>query len=480
MTDPNLTTPAADVAATSAQSTAAVDFANDIGPRNIGESFRLYTQRVRGGEVGALPAVAGVVILAIIFYSANSLFLSKSNFANFLTQAAPIAVLAMGSIFVLLMGEIDLSIGTASGVCAATMALGVTRNGDLNAALGTPTYLALLLLLVVAIGITARYRLWIATGVIVLGGIFIVTKLTQHAPAAIFVSIAVGVAIGSLIGFLVAHVGIPSFIVTLALFLAWQGVLLKFIGQGAAISTQRVDLINKIENENLSATTGWVLWVVAVGIYSAYTIGRSLQRRRAKLTGEPIDLVVLRALLIAVVTGIAIYVLNENRGRTVFAKLQGVPYVVPIIFILLVVGTIVLAKTRYGRYVYAVGGNTEAARRAGIDVKRIRLSVFVIASAMAGVAGVIGASRQGGVPSDFGSHTDQLYAVGAAVIGGTSLFGGRGKVRDGVIGALVIAMIPNGLGLKNLGSSYEFMITGLVLLLAASVDAISRRRTATS
>jgi D-xylose transport system permease protein len=153
---------------------------------------------------------------------------------------------------------------------------------------------------------------------------------------------------------------------------------------------------------------------------------------------------------------------------------------VPIIFILLVVGTIVLAKTRYGRYVYAVGGNTEAARRAGIDVKRIRLSVFVIASAMAGVAGVIGASRQGGVPSDFGSHTDQLYAVGAAVIGGTSLFGGRGKVRDGVIGALVIAMIPNGLGLKNLGSSYEFMITGLVLLLAASVDAISRRRTATS
>ncbi|CAN5468644.1 ABC transporter permease [soil metagenome] len=467
-------------AGSGSQTTAAVDFANDVGARNISDSFRNYVQRVRGGEVGALPAVVGVVILAVIFYSANNLFLSKANFANFLTQAAPTAILAMGSIFVLLMGEIDLSIGTASGVCAATMALGVTRNGDLNAALGTGTYLALLLLLVAAIAITAWYRLWYATGVIVIGGIFIVTKFTQHAPAAIFVSIAVGVAIGALIGYLVAHVGIPSFIVTLALFLAWQGVLLKFIGQGSAISTGNVNLIAKIENSNLSPATGWILWILAVGIYGLYTVGRSLQRRRAKLTGEPIDLVVLRLVLMGVVTGIAVYVLNVNRGRTVFSKLQGVPYVVPIIAILLVAGTLLLGKTRYGRYVYAVGGNTEAARRAGIDVRRIRLSVFVIASAMAGVAGVIGASRQGGVPSDFGSHTDQLYAVGAAVIGGTSLFGGRGKVRDGVIGALVIAMIPNGLGLKNLGSAYEFMITGLVLLLAASVDAISRRRTAAS
>jgi D-xylose transport system permease protein len=136
----------------------------------------------------------------------------------------------------------------------------------------------------------------------------------------------------------------------------------------------------------------------------------------------------------------------------------------------------VLSKSRYGRYIYAVGGNAEAARRAGIETRKIRLSVFVIASGMAGLAGIIGASFQGGVPSDFGSHTDVLYAVGAAVIGGTSLFGGRGKMRDGIIGALVIAMIPNGLGLKNLGAQYEYMITGLVLLVAASVDALSRKR----
>ncbi|MGX7679777.1 sugar ABC transporter permease [Jatrophihabitans sp. DSM 45814] len=486
-TEPNSTPPAPDAPESAAGTatvtpgtTATTDFANDVGPRNISEAFRLYTQRVRGGDIGALPAVAGVLILAVIFYTANPVFLSKGNFANFLTQAAPIAILAMGSIFVLLMGEIDLSIGTASGVCAATMALGVTKNGDLNKALGTPTYLGLLALLLVAIAIASWYRLWLAAGIVLLGGIFIVTHLSKHAPVAIFVSVATGVAIGCLIGYLVAHVGIPSFIVTLALFLAWQGVLLQFIGQGSAISTQNVPLINKIENGNMSPAVGWLLWAIAIAIYAAYTIGRSISRRRAKLTGEPLDLVILRAAAIGIGTGIAVWVLNQNRGRTVFAKLEGVPYVVPIIAVLLIVGTILLAKTRYGRYIYAVGGNTEAGRRAGINTRKIRLSVFIIASGMAGIAGVVGASRQGGVPSDFGAHTDQLYAVGAAVIGGTSLFGGRGKVRDGVIGALVIAMIPNGLGLKNLGSSYEYMITGLVLLLAASVDAISRRRTATS
>ncbi len=477
MTDPAAPTPAPAATAT-APSTAATDFANDVGARNVADSFRNYVQRVRGGEVGALPAVVGVLILAIVFYSANHVFLSKANFANFLTQAAPTAILAMGSIFVLLMGEIDLSIGTASGVCAATMALGVTNNGDLNKALGTPTFIALLILLVAAVAISVLYRLWYATAIVVIGAVLILTKLGSHAPAAMFIAVATGVAIGLVIGFLVAHVGIPSFIVTLALFLAWQGVLLKFIGNGSAIPTRQVNLIDSVENKFISPSVGWILWVIAIGAYAAYTITRSLRRRAAKLTGEPIDLVVLRIVAIGLVTGIAVYVLNQNRGRTVFAKLEGVPYVVPIVAVLLILGTLLLAKTRYGRYVYAVGGNTEAARRAGIDVRRIRLSVFVIASAMAGVAGIIGASKQGGVSSDFGSHTDQLYAVGAAVIGGTSLFGGRGKVRDGVIGALVIAMIPNGLGLKNLGSSYEYMITGLVLLLAASVDAISRRRTA--
>jgi D-xylose transport system permease protein len=458
--------------------TAASDFANDVGSRNIGEAFRNYILRLRGGDLGALPAVVGMILLVAIFYGKNSLFVSKPNFANFLTQAAPTAVLAMGTIFVLLLGEIDLSIGTASGVCAATMGLGVTNKGNLDKALGTPTFIVLVAFFVAAVAIAVWYKLWIAAAISLLGTIAIVTRLTEHPPIAIFVAVSTGVAIGTIIGYLVAHVGIPSFIVTLALFLAWQGVLLKFIGEGGTISTQNYSLIVKIENNFMSPASGWILWAVAVGIYAAYTITRSVQRRAKKLNGEPIDLVVFRVLAIALVTGVAVYFLNQNRSSSVFGKLEGVPYVVPIILILLVLWTLVLSKLPYGRFVYAVGGNREAARRAGIDDRRIRLSVFVIGSGMAGIAGVIGASRGGGVPSDFGSHTDQLYAVGAAVIGGASLFGGRGKVRDGIIGALVISMIPNGLGLLNLGSSYEYMITGLVLLLAASVDAISRKRTA--
>jgi D-xylose transport system permease protein len=190
------------------------------------------------------------------------------------------------------------------------------------------------------------------------------------------------------------------------------------------------------------------------------------------------DLVVVRAVAIALVTGIAVYILNEDRSRTVFAKIQGVPWAVPVVAVVFVFWTLVLTKSQYGRFIYAVGGNIEAARRAGIDVKRIRMSCFVICSGMAGLAGIIGSSYLGGVPSDFGKNTDVLYAVAAAVIGGTSLFGGRGKVRDAIIGAIVIAMIPNGLGLTNLSSAYNFIVTGLVLLVAASVDAISRKRAA--
>ncbi|SDJ35785.1 D-xylose transport system permease protein [Frankineae bacterium MT45] len=471
-----LTSGSTNATAATPPTVAASDFANDVGAKNIGEAFRNYQQKVRGGDVGALPAVVGVLVLVAIFYTANNLFLSKANFANFLTQAAPYAILAMGTIFVLLLGEIDLSIGTASGVAAVTMALALNHKGDLNAALGTTTYVVFLAFFVLAAGIATFYRLWIPLAIILAGIICIVTKLDQYQLLAMFVAIAVGVSIGTTIGFLVAHIGIPSFIVTLALFLAFQGVLLKFIGASNAIPTRQFNLVNNIENGNMTIGLSWTLWAISMALYAAFTIGRSVSKRRAKLTGEPLDLVILRAVLITVTTGLAVYVLNQNRARSVFATLEGVPWVIPIVAVVFVLWTLVTTKTRYGRYIYATGGNTEAARRAGIDVRRIRLSVFIIASGMAGLAGIIGASKQGGVPSDFGAHTDQLYAVGAAVIGGTSLFGGRGKIRDGIIGALVIAMIPNGLGLKGLGPEYEYMITGGFLLLAASVDALSRRR----
>ncbi|WP_051571125.1 sugar ABC transporter permease [Cryptosporangium arvum] len=462
-------TPEADAAA----------FASDAGPRNVVDAFKGYVGKVRGGEGGALPAILGALVLVIIFANTSDVFLSKGNFANLLQQAAQISVLGMGMVFVLLIGEIDLSAGTAGGVCAASLALALNNDGDLQASLGTGVFVALMLIMVATVALAALSKLWIPAVIIALGIVVAVAHLGTTQLLAMFLSVAVGTSIGTLIGFLVARVGIPSFIVTLALFLAWQGVLLKFIGTGAAIPTRNFDLVDKIENGYMPVVFAWVVWALAMLAYLGTTAYRSISRRRSDLSAEPLDLVFVRAGAIAVVTGIAVFVLNQDRSRTVFAKIQGVPWAVLIVAIVFVFWTYVLTRTQYGRFLYAVGGSRQAARRAGIDVTRIRMSAFIICSGMAGLAGIIGASYLGGVPSDFGKNTDVLYAVGAAVIGGTSLFGGRGKVRDAVIGAIVIAMIPNGLNLiKNISSAYVFLVTGLVLLVAAGADALSRRNPA--
>ncbi|TQS40219.1 sugar ABC transporter permease [Cryptosporangium phraense] len=454
----------------------AAAFSSDAGPSNLSEAFRAFVQRVKGGDAGALPAVLGAVVLVIIFASASDVFLSKGNFANLLQQAAQISVLGMGMVFVLLIGEIDLSAGTAGGVCAAGMALALNRGGDLQAALGTGVFVTLMLIMVATVVMAAFARLWIPVAIIAVGIVIAVAQLGSNQLLAMFLSVAIGTSIGTLIGFLVARIGIPSFIVTLALFLAWQGALLKFIGTGAAIPTRSYDVIDKIDNAYMPVIVAWVLWAAAVLIYLGTSTYRSISRRREGLSAEPLILVFVRGGAIALITGIAVYVLNQDRSRTVFAKIQGVPWAVLVVAVVFVFWTLILTKTQYGRFLYAVGGNREAAKRAGVDTKRIRMSAFIICSGMAGLAGIIGASYLGGVPSDFGKNTDVLYAVGAAVIGGTSLFGGRGKVRDAIIGAIVIAMIPNGLNLiKNISSAYVFLVTGLVLLVAAGADALSRR-----
>ena len=454
-------------------------FAGDVGAANIREAFRNYVVKVRGGEGGALPAMLGAVILVIVFSSTSDFFLSKGNFANLLQQAAQISVLGMGMVFVLLIGEIDLSAGTAGGVCAAAMALALNNDGNLQKALGGGTFLVVMLLMAIAVVLAALSKLWIPAAIVAVGIVIAVAHLGTTQILAMFLSVAFGTSIGILIGFLVARVGIPSFIVTLALFLAWQGVLLKFIGEGSAIPVRNFNLVINIDNGYMAVGFAWGLWAVGLLVYVGYTAYRSISRRRQKLSAEPLDLVLVRTATIALVTGIAVYVLNQDRSKTVFAKIQGVPWAVLVVAVVFIFWTLILTKTQYGRFLYAVGGNREAARRAGVDVKRIRMSAFVICSGMAGLAGIIGASYLGGVPSDFGKNTDVLYAVGAAVIGGTSLFGGRGKVRDAIIGAVVIAMIPNGLGLiKNIGSAEIFLVTGLVLLVAAGADALSRGRTA--
>ena len=395
----------------------------------VGSHVRDYLRRVRGGDLGALPAVLGLVTLCVIFSIARPTFLTAGNFANLFTQGAAVTLIAMGLVFVLLLGEIDLSAGFASGVCAAVLANVVT-------VLGYPWYVAVL------------------------------------------AAVVTGVVIGTILGFLVAKVGIPSFVVTLAAFLAFQGVVLLLMEEGRNISVRDPVLV-AIANRNLPPALGWALFALAVAGFAAVQLTRHRKRTARGLVNDPLAVVLVRIGVLALVLGLAVYVLNLERSRSVLiASLKGVPIVVPIIAVLLVFWTFVLKRTSYGRHIYAVGGNREAARRAGINVDRIRISVFVICSTMAAIGGIVAASRANSVDPNTGGSNVLLYAVGAAVIGGTSLFGGKGRVLDAVLGGAVVAVIDNGMGLLNSSSGEKYVFTGVILLAAATVDALSRRRAA--
>ncbi|RKR90158.1 D-xylose transport system permease protein [Micromonospora pisi] len=400
-----------------------------VPTRTVGEHVRDYVARVRGGDIGALPAVLGLVVLCVFFAIMRGSFLSAGNFANLFTQGAAITLIAMGLVFVLLLGEIDLSAGFASGVCAAVLAVLTTLHG-------WPWY------------------------------------------ASVLASVGTGVVIGLVLGFLVAKVGIPSFVVTLAAFLGFQGLVLILIKGGTNISV-RDDVLVAIANRNLPPWLGWVLAVVGVAGYALVQLRRHRSRSARGLTADPFPVVLFRIGALAVIVGVMVYILNLERSiNTLISSLRGVPIVVPIIVVLLVVWSFVLQRTAYGRHIYAVGGNKEAARRAGINVDRIRISVFVICSTMASIGGIVAVSRANSVDANTGGSNVLLYAVGAAVIGGTSLFGGKGRVLDAVLGGAVIAVIDNGMGLLNVSSGTKYVFTGVVLLGAAMIDALSRRRAA--
>ncbi|MGW4499195.1 sugar ABC transporter permease [Micromonospora sp. NPDC004336] len=395
----------------------------------VGSHVRNYLARVRGGDLGSLPAVTGLVVLCTVFAIVRPVFFSAGNFANLFTQGAAVTVIAMGLIFVLLLGEIDLSAGFASGVCAAILANVVT-------VLGHPWYVAVL------------------------------------------AALGTGMLIGLTLGVLVAKLGIPSFVVTLAGFLAFQGVVLLLMEEGTNISIAD-EVIVSIENDWVPPTLGWLLVGVAVAGYATAQLLRRRKRAGRGLQTDPAAVVLARIAGLAVVLGLAVYVLNQERSiNPLITSNRGMPIVVPLIALLLVTWTFVLNRTAYGRHLYAVGGNREAARRAGIDVDRIRISAFVICSTMAAIGGIIAASRDRSVDPNTGGSNVLLYAVGAAVIGGTSLFGGKGRMIDAVLGGAVVAVIINGMNLLNLSSGLKYVFTGLVLLLAAGVDALSRRRSA--
>lgn len=464
-------------AAAGATSTAGSDFSRDSTQRSFSGASSDYLARVRGGELGALPALAGLVVLLIIFSVLSSSFLTLNNVANLLSQGAGTALIAMGLVFVLLLGEIDLAAGTGSGVGAAVLALHYTQGGNLLGAMGINVFVIFCLLLLVGAVLAAVTRLWAGTVVSLVGLVIAVVGVPANAYLEILLAVCVGTAIGCITGFLVSRVGIPSFVVTLALFLAWGGVVLQLVGVGGTLGLSDSPVLFAVANRNLPVWGSWLLFALVTGGFAVLSLQRQRSRVRKGLVAAPTSLVLLKIVVLTVLSALATYAMTINRSPNPrLLTVTGVPYVVPVVIVVLVIGTFVLDRTTYGRHVYAVGGNAEAARRAGIDVRKIRMSVFVVSSAIAALGAVVYSSKVGSVDPQAGGGNTLLFAVGAAVIGGTSLFGGRGRIRDAVVGAAVIAIIQNGLGLLNQGAAIVSIVTGLVLLLAASVDAISRRR----
>jgi D-xylose transport system permease protein len=398
----------------------------------IREQVSAYFQRVRHGDMGALPAIGGLVVLVILFtilsqtMLGQQYFLTERNFANLLTQAASLVMLAMALVFVILLGEIDLSAGVTSGVA-----------------------LSLFVVLTNPAGIAMNWAL------------------------ALVLALLVGFVIGFFIGFFVARVGIPSFVVTLGLFIGLQGVTLILLGDGGVFRIQIPEFL-AIQNSNLPVWGGWVMLAVILAISLAMSLWDRRLRTRAGVPNRTIALVWAKLGVIAVVGGFVVAVLNVNRSSSI-KVIEGVPIVVPIVLVILWIGTFVLDRTKFGRYIYAIGGNAEAARRAGVKVITIRWAAFVVCSVLAVVSGVFSASKVGSVNAGFGTAI-VLSGVAAAVVGGVSLFGGRGRLLHAAIGALVIAVIANGLGLLNLPAGVNYIVTGGVLILAATVDAVSRVR----
>jgi len=395
--------------------------ADDNG--GLSGAFREWLTVVRAGQLGSLPIILGLVIIAIVFQSQNDRFLTASNFVNLIVQSAAFATIAMGIVFVLLLGEIDLSVGYVSGVAGVIAAVLLIPDGNAVAA-----------------------------------------------PIAIALALGSGIAIGTFHGLLITKIGIPSFVVTLAGLIAWNGVVLLLIGDRGTVILQN-DFLIGLANDFLPHATAWILWAIAVLIFAGIQLNEVRVRRKADLDHDPFSLIGLRIAGLAVALGAVVYVANQDRG---------IPYLFLLVGFFFLLWSFVLGRTRFGRYVYAVGGNAEAARRAGINVDRIKIAVFAICSFMAAVGGLVLASRLRSVDTNAGGGSILLYSIAAAVIGGTSLFGGVGHIKSAILGALVIASIDNGLGLLGLGSGEKFLITGGVLLLAVTVDSLSRQRLAQS
>ncbi len=415
--------------------TAASDFSLDSEKKTFATSWQGYVAKLRSGDLGPIPALLGITVLTVIFgFARTDTFLSVRNFGNLIQQAAPIIVISMAVSFVLLLGDIDLAAGFTAGVVAAVLA---TRlQGD-----------------------------WPLLGVIAL-------------------TTVVSAVMGMWTGFFVAKVGVPSFVVTLANFLSFQGIVLLITSEGGSIGVSNKTVV-AIENSNLSVTLSWAVALLGLAVFAIAT----LRRQMASPDTHPLSVALAKIGAVGLIAVVFVGMLSKNRAfANAQKKIVGVPYAAPTVLIILVAMTFLLTRTAWGRHLYAVGGNQEAARRAGINVGRIRMSAFIVCALLAGIGGYFLASQLGSANPQIGGGDTLLLAVGAAVIGGTSLFGGKGRLFNAVLGGTVLAIINNGLPLvskaKPFGlfkvdfseSGIKFIVNGLVLLLAGSVDALSRKR----
>ena len=375
-----------------------------------------------------MALVAVTIVFTIV--SPGHVFLSAANLVNLFDQSAVFIVLAMGEGFVLLLGEIDLSIGYVAAI-----------GGIVAAQLVQPN---------------TNWPWW----------------------AALIAALVVCGAIGAIHGFIITRLRMPAFVVTLAGYLLWFGVMIVILGTAGSVGITSTVLANQqalygIVYSYINPLAAWLGLLVIVGLLGAVMWRRDAGRRRSGLVAPPVGLTLAKIALVAVAGIVVVAICNLDRGRIL--PIVGVPWVVPLVLVVLAAWMVLLERTQFGRHMYAVGGNAEAARRAGINVSRVRTLAFVLCSLTAGIAGVIYCSQLGGMTTNINGGQLVLYAVAAAVIGGTSLFGGRGRAIHGLLGGLVIGAIYNGLYLLGLPIQYQLIVTGLVLLAAVSVNSLSRK-----
>jgi D-xylose transport system permease protein len=420
---------------TAAVGAAALELPPEIVAQSLGEYLRAWLVRIRSGDSGVLPVILGLIIITLVFQaiSPHHVFLSAVNVVNLFQQSAVFMVLAMAEGFALLLGEIDLSVGYVAAV-----------GGVIGVQLVQPA--------------TTKWPWW----------------------GAIIAALAVCAAIGAWQGTLISRLRLPSLIVTLAGLLIFNGVMLILLLLGPfsgypllAGSNPNVQVLYKLMWGSIDPTISWIAAGVVVGGLSLALWLSDARRRRSGLVAPPASLTLIKIVLIVAVAIAVVAICNINRANT--GTLEGVPWAIPIVLAVYGAWALLLQRTRFGRYVYAIGGNPEAARRAGINLGRVRTWSFVLVAFTAGIAGLLYASYLGGMSNNVNGGQLVLYAVAAAVIGGTSLFGGRGKPIHGILGGLVIGSIYNGMYLLSLDVQWEFIVTGFVLLVAVTIDALSRR-----